>query len=357
MSPAFDPHKLLTFTVDLPAEYKGEKRIQFFDEFKRRAQAVPGVLSVSYATSLPLIGSSESGFRLPSQSQQEGFEAVDNEVGPGYFQTMHIRLRKGRLFSESDKQGSPLVTVVDEVLERKCFNGDALGKFIIRDPLPPIQIVGVVNHVATYGLTGVEPVGPQYYFSVQQIPSQYIDMATHTTEVVVRTENDPVAMVETMRKLVIALDPKQPIGTVQTMDEAVADSIAPQRFSTVLLALFGAAALLLASVGIYGVTAYSVSQRTREIGIRMALGAQARDVLEMVIGQGSLLVMVGIGLGLAISFVATRALASQLYGVQTSDPITFAGTAGLLAGVALLATYIPARRAMRVDPMVALRSE
>jgi putative ABC transport system permease protein len=357
VSPAFDPHKLLTFTVDLPAEYKGEKRIQFFDEFKRRAQAVPGVQLVSYATSLPLIGSSESGFRLPSQSQQEGFEAVDNEVGPGYFQTMHIRLRKGRLFSESDKQGSPLVTVVDEVLERKCFNGGALGKFIIRDPLPPIQIVGVVDHVATYGLTGVEPVGPQYYFSVQQIPSQYIDIATHTTEVVVRTESDPVAMVETMRKLVIALDPKQPIGTVQTMDDAVADSIAPQRFSTVLLGLFGAAALLLASVGIYGVTAYSVSQRTHEIGIRMALGAQARDVLEMVIGQGSLLVMVGIGLGLAISFVATRALASQLYGVQTSDPITFAGTAGLLAGVALLATYIPARRAMRVDPMVALRTE
>jgi putative ABC transport system permease protein len=211
--------------------------------------------------------------------------------------------------------------------------------------------------VATYGLTGVEPVGPQYYFSVQQIPSQYIDMATHTIEVVVRTESDTVAMVETMRKLVIALDPKQPIGTVQTMDDAVADSIAPQRFSTVLLGLFGAAALLLASVGIYGVTAYSVSQRTREIGIRMALGAQARDVLEMVIGQGSLLVMVGIGLGLAISFVATRALASQLYGVQTYDPITFAGTAGLLAGVALLATYIPARRAMRVDRMVALRNE
>jgi putative ABC transport system permease protein len=357
VSPAFDPHRLLTFTVDLPAEYKGETRIQFFDELKQRAQSVPGVQSLAYATSLPLIGSSESGFRLPSQSQQEGFEAVDNEVGPDYFLAMRIRLRKGRLFSESDNQGSPLVTVVDEVLERKCFNGDALGKFIIRDPLPPIQIVGVVDHVANYGLTGVEPVGPQYYFSVRQIPAQYIDVATHTTAVVVRTESDPSAMVETMRKLVITLDPKQPIGEVQTMDEAVAESIAPQRFSTVLLGLFGAAALLLAAVGIYGVTSYSVSQRTREIGIRMALGAQARDVLGMVIGQGSRLVMVGIGLGLACSLVATRALTSQLFGVQASDPITFAGIAALLAGVALLASYIPARRATRVDPMVALRHE
>ena len=357
VSPAFDPHKLLTFTVDLPGEYKGEKRIQFFDEFKRRAQAVPGVQWVSYATSLPLISSDESGFRLPSQSQQEGFEAVDNEVGPDYFRAMRIRLRKGRLFSESDNRGSPLVTVVDEVLERKCFDGEALGKFIIRDPLPPIRIVGVVDHVASYGLTGVEPVGPQYYFSVHQIPSQYIDMATHTTAVVVRTESDPAAMVDTMRKLVIALDPRQPIGTVQTMDDAVADSIAPQRFSTVLLGFFGVTALVLAAVGIYGVTAYSVSQRTREIGIRMALGAQARDVVRMVIGQGSRLVMVGIGLGLATSLVATRALASQLYGVQPSDPITFAAITGLLAGVALLAAYIPARRAMRVDPMLALRHE
>jgi putative ABC transport system permease protein len=357
VSPAFDPHKLLTFTVDLPGEYKGEKRIQFFEEFKRRAQAVPGVQFVSYATSLPLIGSSESGFRLPSQSQQEGFEAVDNEVGPDYFRAMRIRLRKGRLFSESDNQGSPLVTVVDEVLERKCFDGEALGKFIIRDPLPPIRIVGVVDHVATYGLTGVEPVGPQYYFSVRQIPSQYIDMATHTTGVVVRTESDPAAMIETMRELVIALDPRQPIGRVQTMDDAVAESIAPQRFSTALLGFFGAAALLLAAVGIYGVTSYSVSRRTREIGIRMALGAQAGDVMRMLIGQGSRLVMVGIGLGLAASLVATRALTSQLYGVQASDPITFAAITGLLAVVALLATYIPARRAMRVDPMLALRHE
>jgi putative ABC transport system permease protein len=357
VSPAFDPHKLLTFSVDLPAEYKGEKRIQFFDELRRRATAEPGVLAVSYATSLPLMNSSESGFRLPSQSQQEGFEAVDNEVGPDYFEAMRIRLRKGRLFSESDNQASALVTVVDETLERKCFNGDALGKFIIRDPLPPIQIVGVVDHVASYGLTGVEPVGPQYYFSVRQIPSQYIDMATHTAAVLVRTQGDPSAMVETMRKLVIALDPKQPIGDVQTMDEAMAESIAPQRFSTVLLGLFGVAALLLAAVGIYGVTAYSVTQRTREIGIRMALGAQARDVLGMVIRQGSRLVIMGIGLGVTISLVATRALASQLYGVQASDPVTFAGIAGLLGGVALLATYIPALRATRVDPMVALRHE
>jgi putative ABC transport system permease protein len=174
---------------------------------------------------------------------------------------------------------------------------------------------------------------------------------------VVRTERDPAAMVETMRKLVIALDPRQPIGGVQTMDDAVADSIAPQRFSTVLLGFFGAAAEVLAAVGIYGVTAYSVSQRTREIGIRMALGAQARDVVRMVIGQGSRLVLVGIGLGLATSLVATRALASQLYRVQPSDPITFAALTGLLAGVALLATNIPARRAMRVDPVLALRHE
>ena len=357
VSPAFDPHNLLTFAVNLPPEYQGEKRVDFFDELKRRAQAFPGVRAVAYSGGLPLIGTSESGFRLPSQSQKEGFEAVDYEVGPDYFSTMRIRLVKGRLFTESDKTGAPLVTVVDQVLERKAYNGDAVGKYMIRDPLPPIQIVGVVEHVANYGLAGAEPVGPQYYFSFRQIPPEYLEQATGYMDVVVRTDGDPAAMTDNMRRLVTSMDPKQPIGAVQTMDEAVAESIAPQRFSTVLLGLFGSVALLLAAIGIYGVTAYSVSQRTREIGIRMALGAQARDVMCMVLGQGSRLVLVGVGLGLAGSLLATRALASQLYGVRATDPVTFAGIALLLGGMALLATYLPARRATRVDPVVALRSE
>ncbi|MDQ3252598.1 MAG: FtsX-like permease family protein, partial [Acidobacteriota bacterium] len=220
------------------------------------------------------------------------------------------------------------------------------------------EIVGVVAHVKHFGLDSAsETIKPQLYFAFNQIPDKFLPQVAGRMNLVVRTASDPMSMSAAIRREVQALDRNQPIYNVSTMEQTLDQSLATQRLATTLLALFAGVALILAAVGIYGVMAYSVTQRTHEIGIRMALGAQAGDVLKLVVSQGMLLALLGVGLGLIAAFVLTRLMASLLYGVSATDPVTFVSIALLLALVALVANYIPARRATKIDPMIALRYE
>jgi putative ABC transport system permease protein len=224
--------------------------------------------------------------------------------------------------------------------------------------MPAIEIVGVVAHVKHFGLDAAsETIKPQLYLAFNQIPDKFLRQVAGRMNLVVRTASDPMGVSAAVRREVQALDRNQPIYNVSTMEQTLDQSLATQRLATTLLALFAGVALVLAAVGIYGVMAYSVTQRTHEIGIRMALGAQTGDVLKLVVSQGMLLALIGVGLGLIAAFALTRLMASLLYGVSATDPVTFAVIALLLALVALIANYIPARRATKIDPMIALRYE
>ncbi len=220
-----------------------------------------------------------------------------------------------------------------------------------------VEIIGIVGHVKHYGLDGEVPVDPQYYLAFRQLPDEILPLVVNRMNMSVRTTADPVQLMGTIRQQVLSADRNQPVYNVRTMEQVITESIASRRFSMMLLTIFACVALLLASVGIYGVMSYSVTQRTHEIGIRMALGASARDVLKMVVGQGMFLVLIGVGIGLVGAFVVTRVMASLLFNVSATDPLTFVGISLLLSLVALLACYLPARRATRVDPMTALRYE
>jgi putative ABC transport system permease protein len=264
------------------------------------------------------------------------------------------------VFSETDTTSTPAAVVVDENLARTFFQGHALGKRLRLGPgndFPPFEIVGVVGHVVHFGLDGEEVTPYQFYFSYPQVPEKNLYQAGSMMGLLVRTGGDPAALAPAVRAQVLGLDPGLPVYSVQSMEDRLSQSIAPDRFLSLLIASFAALALLLAAAGLYGVIAYSVSQRTQEIGIRMALGAGQSGVLRLVIGEGAKMAAAGMALGLAGSLLSTRLIASQLHGVRPTDPTTFAGVTLLLAGVALAACYIPARRALRVDPLVALRYE
>jgi putative ABC transport system permease protein len=274
-----------------------------------------------------------------------------------YFQTMGIPLVSGRYFDARDTADSPPVVIVSEALARKYWPGeDPVGKRITFNRVPNTQdplwreIVGVVGHVRNESLEG-ESRG-QYYVPYAQRPNN-TDLF-----LVVRTDAaDPAALAPAVRGAVAGVDRDLPVYRVTTMEKLVAESLMQRRFAMFLFGVFAALALALAVVGLYGVMSYGVAQRTHEIGLRMALGAQSRDVLRMVVGQGMLLVAIGLGLGLVSALLLTRLMESLLFGVSAADPATYAGIALLLAAVAFLASYLPARRATKVDPMVALRYE
>ena len=353
-------HNVLTFNLAVPeTKYNFERQSRFFIDLKSRLETMPGVQSASTIMPLPL-----SDDRIGVSFEIEGRPVAKKDqpsadlfiTGVGYFRAMGISLIKGRDFDDRDKHGSTPVVIVTETFARQIFpNEDPIGKRI-KPGISSIdgedsmmrEIVGVVGDVRNRNLN--TEAKPAYYLPQTQVPfSQMV--------AVVKTTGEPRSLIPAVTKEVAALDGDVPLFAVKSMDEYVSSSVAAPRFNTTLLSIFAGVALVLTIVGLYGVMNYSVVQRTNEIGIRLALGAQSRDVLLMIVRQGSKLIIVGLVIGLVGAFAATRVIASLLFGVTTKDPFTFIAAALLLAIVALLACYVPAWRATKVDPLEALRYE
>jgi putative ABC transport system permease protein len=356
----FDPRQVLTLRVDLPeAKYQeGRQIINFNQELLRRIERLPGVRSAAMVYKLPLGDSDHSNrFEVEGQPSDKSrrLSASLRVSTPGYFHTLGIPLVAGRDFSERDEEKSAPVVIINEALAERYFpNQNPIGKHIrpdiaIEPEGPPWrEIVGVVGAMR-YGGPGKEP-RPEFFLPQMQMP--FLPPAT-----VVRVAGDPLAIVGAVRSEVRALDSDLPVDRVKTLDQYLTESVAQPRFNTLLLALFAGVAMILTAVGLYGVMSYSVTARTREIGVRVALGARGPDVLRLVINQGMKLTLIGMAMGLVAALALTRLMAGLLFGVTPTDPATFALISLLLVGVALLACYIPARRAARVDPMTALRFE
>jgi putative ABC transport system permease protein len=370
VDPGFDPANVLTMRINLPeARYAdGARWADFYRRLDERVRALPGVEASAISSAVPLVGGgSEAGViaegRPVPRGPAESTPALYQAVSPDYHRAMGIKLLRGRYFNEQDTASAQPVAVVDETLARRFWpNEDPLGKHIsfenrgTPDNLQPNwrEIVGVVRHVRHYQLERESFV--EVYAPFDQLPI-WMQKRRPAMSVVARTAGDPAALVSAVRGEVRALDPEVAVFGVNTMTGVLSGAVAQRRISTWLLAAFACVALVLATVGIYGVLAYSVAQRTREIGIRMALGAQTRDVLRLVLGQGLLLALAGVGLGVCGALALTRLMAGLLYGVSATDPATYALISLLLVSVALLACLIPAWRATRVDPMAALRYE
>jgi putative ABC transport system permease protein len=357
-SPGFETKNLLTMNISLPRQKYKERQqsVLFFNQLFERIRAVPGVRAVGGIDPLPLSESDgttsfvvEGG---PALAMAERPEVGGRTITPDYFKAMGIPLLKGRFLTEQDREETPRALVINEALARKYWPGEeALGKrlgFDEADKQVWWEVVGVVANVKHQRLD--REAKPEVYFPFQQYPQNFLSL-------VVRTTQDPSGMTSAIRSQVLALDPDQPVFDIKTMDERLSKSVSQSRFIMLLLAAFSGLALALSAVGVYGVMAYTVAQRTHEIGIRVALGAQAKDVLRLVLGQGMRLTLIGVGVGLMAALLLTRVMASLLYGVTATDPLTFIAVAALLSAVALLACFIPARRALKVDPMVALRYE
>jgi putative ABC transport system permease protein len=323
-------------------------------------RALPGVNSASAVASLPLTGDNiGSSFEIEGEPLPAGSRpsADFNAVEPNYFRTLHIALVAGRDFTERDDSKSTPVVIINRTLARRFFpNQDPIGRHIRPgigngygpSEFPMREIVGIIADVKQSGLG--DEAAPEVYAPLAQSPFG-------TMFFVVRTVNDPRSIVESARRQVASLDKNAPIYHVETLDQYFAQSMEAPRFITLLLGGFAGLALVLACLGIYGVISYTVAQRTREIGIRMAVGAQKGEVLWMVIREGLRPALAGIAIGIVCALRLTRLLSSLLFGIKPADPVTFAAVALMLTGVAILACYIPARRATRVDPMVALRYE
>jgi putative ABC transport system permease protein len=354
VNPGFDAKNVLTMRVDLPrGKYDtAEKSSSFFQQLEQRLSGTPGIENVGFITELPLTGQpNDTPFTVegrPPVAPDQEFNADFRRVNDNYFQTMRIPLMRGRNFTEQEVRDNAKVIVVSEGLVNTVFpNEEALGKRLMTALSDkPFEIVGIFGDIRHRALE-FQPYAAMYMPTVQ----------SGRMNVVLRTQGDPLSVVPAVRKEVAAIDRDQPVAAVRTMDEWVDRSTATPRYRTTLLGLFAALAMILAATGIYGVMSYSVVQRTHEIGIRMALGARRGDVLRLVVREGMLLVVLGLGIGLVAAFLLTKVMNSLLFGVTSKDPITFVVVAGTLMLVALIACYIPARRATKVDPLTALRYE
>lgn len=369
VDPGFDPKDTLNVGVSLPPSMMSatpEAIRAAFRELDRRISSIPGVEAVSQTWgALPLAGDDEFTFWFEGQpepaSQSEMNWAIDYMVEPGYLKAMGIRLQRGRFFNDQDNENSPRVVVVDDVFARKLFpNGDPIGKRIQSKLIgQPAEIVGVVGHVKQWGLDSddTQSVRMQIYMPCLQMPDAFVQMQPSGSSMIVRSSNASRGLLAAIRQVSRQMSSEQVIFGAQSMNDVISDSLATRQFSMVLLGAFAALALLLASVGIYGVISYVVGQRTHEIGIRMALGAQRFDILRLVLAGAGRLATIGIGIGLISALGLARLMGSLLYGVGPNDPLTFIAVPVILTSVALLASYLPARRATKVDPMTALRYE
>ena len=321
-------------------------------EIIARLRRLPGVESAGFVTNLPLADPRGIGFRIEGGPANEFHNADNALVSEDYFQAMGIPLLRGRGFRQQDTASTPLVAVVNQALARTYFSGtDSIGKRLLWGDRTPFTIVGIVGDVKFSALDA--DVAPMIYMSNFQVAS---GVSRHAV-FVVRTAGDPASLASAASRTIWSVDKDLPVFGVTTMNEVLAASVAQRRFSMSLLGGFAVLALLMAAIGLYGVLSYSVSQRMHEMGLRMALGANARDLMRLVVGQGIRVAMAGVAAGLLASFAATRLLSGMLFGVSPLDPFTFVTVAVVLVAAALLASFVPARRATRVDPMVALRYE
>ena len=359
VAPGFQTDHVVTARLSLNGPAYGrygdpQNRAKFWRQFEEQVKALPGVEAVGATSDLPLSGEhSDDPFHIPGRSYgpSEFDDAEFRQVTPGYLSAMRIPLLAGRWLDEHDDTNSAGVMDVNQAFVKRYFaSEEVLGKRLqlMGDPKAMREIVGVVGNISHGALS--DPKQPEMY-----VP--YAQYAPATTNIVVRASANPINLAAALRDRVSAVDKNETLSEVRSMDDVVGASVSQPRFALQLLALFAALALMLASVGLYGLMAYSVTQRRNEIGIRMALGARREDILTLVLRQGSMLALTGIGLGLIASLLMTRVLASVLFAVGPTDPQTFLAVVLLLVGVALAACYIPARRATRVDPMVALRDE
>ena len=363
VDPGFSAERVLTLSVSLP-QSKYPKPLQingFYNQLLERVSVLPGVQAATIAYDHPLQSNWIDSFAIDGRPQAvdgKSLSANFNPVGSDYFDTVGAQILGGRQFTPQDDQDHPGVAIVNEAFVRQYFpNEQAIGQHI--KPSPPariwanqrlisFEIVGIARDVKSGGLNAVSD--PAYYIPASQAPLQ--DMT-----ILVRTQNDPTTIVPALRQAVWSIDPNQPVAGIVTMDKILSDSIAQPRLNMLLMGLFGFLALILAAVGIYGLLSYSVTQRTQEMGIRMALGAQITDVLKLVLKQGMTLALIGEVIGLAGAFALTRLMSGLLFGVTSTDASIFMTVVGVLTTIALLACYIPARRATKVDPLLALRYE
>jgi putative ABC transport system permease protein len=366
VKPGFDPHNVLLARIWLPVPNNPDldpyrppaKRAAFVKEVLRRTSALPGVqyAAIGGGNSVPLIGPHNAGtFTIEDKPVTDANvpRAQLSAVSADYFRALGTPLVRGRSFAAGDDEQAPRVAVIDEALAQRFFpDQDPIGRRLKQGPgtskAPWMTIVGVVGNIKSDGFD--QPDQPHLYVAILQSPQ-------YAMAVYLRTDTNPTSLTQPLRQQVQAVDPNLPLFGERAMDDLVSASLAQRRFAMQVVGLFGALALLLAGIGIYGVMAYSVSQRTREIGIRLALGASRGAIMRWVLRQGMNLTLAGVVVGVIGALVATRLLRSLLFGVAPTDLITYAGLALLLAVVALLACYIPARRATRVDPMIALRYE
>lgn len=354
-----NPENVLTLRTTLPLGKYGElaKRTAFYQQVLERVRSLPGVVSAGYTTAVPLTwkGGTNS-FTVEGHEPGPGQDANFRQVTPGYMEAIGIRLREGRYLTDKDDSQSQPVAIINATMARQYWQGEnALGRRFKNDGDEAgrwFTVVGVVGDVKEMGLEA--PAKPEMFFPYQQLGGTLWNIPR---DLIVRTTGDPLSITPALRQAIWSVDSAQPISNIRTMDEILAEEVAQRRVGMTMLVAFAALALLLASLGIYGVISYSVTQRTQEIGIRMALGASRGDVLRLVMTDGLRLAAAGVAIGLGAAFAMTRLMAGLLYGVSASDPRTLVVVTVLLTAVALLACYVPARRATKVDPMIALRYE
>jgi predicted permease len=357
----FDARNVLTLAIDPSLHhYSPDQLHKFYRNLTDRTRALPGVRSVNFTNVVPLsIGGSSGPLEaLAAPGKMKEAEADWFNVSPGFFETLSIPLLRGRDFANESTDG-PRVALINQELAAQLFpGGNAVGQLIYQPAFPGsprigYQVIGVVGNAKSRFIS--EEMRPSFYMSLAQTPVQGEDLLG--TIIMIKTETNPLALADAVQAQIHSLDPNLPIFNIETMEKHVGQALLLPRLAGTLFGVFGASGLLLASIGLYGVVNFAVKRRTREIGIRMALGAEHNAVVRMVAGQGALMVAIGLVFGLAISLAVSRVAAALLFGVSPTDPLTFAGVSLILIAVALVAVMLPARRAAKLDPMIALRHE